>query len=143
MSLDSLNLVLANRSIIRTNYLEFSVDHDANVTLIRESLQKLDNTLSIALLKESLESLREMPFIAQLKIVAQVFSFILVVSILLILGYFTFSSMSDRKNEIAIYRALGMTSSQILKLIMIEMIYILYNSHNWLNSHFLLIILYH
>jgi len=112
-----------------SNSLQYTVlisfTEDANMTYISEQIGKLGN-----LFFEYINSSDGVSGI-QVQLLDTLSASFIVISLLVsfvAVGYYSFISLSDRSKEIGIYRALGMVSNQIFKLLVIESIFILLSS---------------
>jgi len=102
-----------------------SFTEDANMTYISDQIGKIDNSSF-----EYITSIDEASN-AQFQLLNTLSASFVVISLLVsfvAVGYYSFISLSDRSKEIGIYRALGMVSNQIFKLLVIESIFILLSS---------------
>ncbi len=125
MNIDTL-VSISNKSL--SSGLDFSllvkIDDSAD-------FDKIDNEISLlglGLISFSNRDSEGSIFDTTLKLLSSSFIFISLITSVVAIGYYSFISLADRSREIGIYRALGMVSNQIFRLLITESIFILLNA---------------
>jgi putative ABC transport system permease protein len=105
-----------------------NVKDNANTTALALLLRHLfssNNTISVYSIDERTDDLMEDPIVKLLLSSLQGMTIITVIASILAVSYFSFISLSERKREIGVFRALGMVKNQIFMLLVAEGIIIL------------------
>ncbi len=105
-----------------------NVKDSANATALAISLRELfssNSAIHIRSIDESTNNLMEDPIVKLLLSSLQGMTIITVIASIMAVSYFSFISLSERKREIGVFRALGMIRNQIFILLVAEVIVIL------------------